>query len=157
MLLIAHAYLVSEKALDELDQRHTKGQTPGGALASLQCREARLKRKTCFYLKPDLVTQKEEKSLTCVESSWVKGLKTTAKKVYPTSLRGSKPISKKALQNMRSRTGEKGGQVNAGSEVKAMTKHTEAYGKWPSNSVSLARWSVSSKLWARARRQHFQT
>ncbi len=81
-------------------------------------------------------------------------------------LRGSKPISKKALQNMRSQTGEKGGQVNAGSgssrkqidrKVKAITKHTEAYGKWPSKSVSLARWSVSSKLWARARRQHFQT
>ena len=117
-------------------------------------------------MKPDLVTQKNELSLTCVESSWVKGLKATKKKVYPTCLRGSKPISKKALQNMRSRTGEKGGQVNAGSgssrkqidgKVKAMTKHTEAYGKWPSKSVGLARWSVSSKLWARARRQHFQT
>lgn len=33
---LAHAYLVSEKALDERDQRHTKGQTPDGALASLQ-------------------------------------------------------------------------------------------------------------------------
>lgn len=49
------------------------------------------------------------------------------------------------------------GEGWAGGKVKAMTKHTEAYGKWPSKSVGLARWSVSSKLWARARRQHFQT
>ena len=62
---LAHAYLISTAAVPLLQERLGRGQTPDGALSSLQSREVRSQRRTCFFLKPDLFKQENEE-FTCI-------------------------------------------------------------------------------------------
>ena len=110
---LAHAYLVSAMGAREVLQKLEAGCSPDGALVAVQGAQCRKKRKTTFYVDPALCSQSSFVSDTCVESDWREALK---KKVTCKNIghKGSGKIRRRALKQMRSDMGRKGGQKKAG-------------------------------------------
>ena len=82
----AHSFLVSNRAIPLLLQLLQNGASPDGALVSLQAKEARQNRRTCFFLQPAVITQLDTNSDTCRGApSWKVALakkKTNRKRNY---------------------------------------------------------------------------
>ena len=139
-----------------------------GALAAWQSRDARAGKTTFAYIDPPVMIQRQHRSSTCREFSWSTAAKSTSCKKYTTKEKQTqRPIAKRALSTMRKRIGASGGMIGGkrnaagGSTEEMVTKKIakmrdfhRAHGAWPSKSVSASRWKVSTKLWARARREH---
>ena len=99
-----------------------------------------------------------------VRSKASKALSPSQRKMLGPARRGTCPIRKNALQKQRQHEGIKGGKCHAGTgssrsciqrKVKQMEKNYLFHHHWPTKRFAAMKWSVSSELWARCKREYF--
>lgn len=159
----AHCYLVSRGGMTALLRRLEEGKTPDGAIVA----EQNHMNGRYFYVHPALVVQKGD-SETSSQGSWEKALR--GKKHVPMrKVRQSgagtvvkKRILKRSVSMLRAKAGEVGGKSQSGSgstrkdiekKMKAMTRYLDKHGSFPTKVLSASLWKVSTKLWARVRKE----
>ncbi|CAJ1453431.1 unnamed protein product [Effrenium voratum] len=154
----AHCYLLSKAGVDSVIPHLEAGAFPDGALVATQAQELRAKKRTCFWVQPDLVTQNTEFcSDTCTETSWKKAL-AAKKKVRNENPQGSGKVAMKALKALRSASGARGGAAHAGggTTAQALEKKKKNVFRWarrnghfPSRMTAEKELAVSGKPWRR--------
>lgn len=77
--------------------------------------------------------------------------------------RGAKKVRRRPLKRMRATLGARGGKTKAGNgssaediknKEKKMVAWRTRHGTWPSKTLAHSNWKISSKLWARVKKDH---
>ena len=101
-----------------------------------------------------------------VRSKASKALSPSQRKMLGPARRGTCPIRKNALQKQRQHEGIKGGKCHAGNgssrsciqrKMKQMEQFYFFHHHWPTKRFAAMKWSVSSELWARCKREYFDS